>query len=98
MGTYRIGVLLGDDIGPEIVPQAVAALASAAEVTPGLELRFVDIPIGAAAYKASGYTLPPGTLEQMAKLDGWILRPPGPAAHPQQPQTINPHPLFRRHF
>ncbi|MEK7230312.1 MAG: isocitrate/isopropylmalate family dehydrogenase, partial [Candidatus Binatota bacterium] len=80
MGTYRIGVLLGDDIGLEIVPQAVAALTAAAEVTEGLELRFTDIPIGAAAYKASGYTLPPGTLEQMAQLDGWILGPLGHAA------------------
>ena len=98
MGTYRIGVLLGDDIGPEIVPQAVAALTAAAEVTEGLELRFTDIPIGAAAYKASGYTLPPGTLEQMAKLDGWILGPLGHAAYPQEPKAINPHPIFRRHF
>ena len=99
MGIYRIGVLLGDDIGPEIVPQAVAALASAAEVTPGLELTFVDIPIGAVAYKASGYTLPPGTLEQMVQLDGWILGPLGHAAYPRDDsKAINPHPILRRHF
>ncbi len=99
MGTYRIGVLLGDDIGPEIVPQAVAALAAAAEVTSGVELKFFDIPIGAAAYKAGGYTLPPGTLEQMARLDGWILGPLGHAAYPRDdPKAINPHPIFRRHF
>ena len=99
MGTYRIGVLLGDDIGLEIVPQAVAVLTAAAEVTPGLELKFIDIPIGAAAYKASGYTLPPGTLEQMEKLDGWILGPLGHAAYRRDdPKAINPHPILRRHF
>jgi isocitrate/isopropylmalate dehydrogenase len=50
MGAYRIGVLLGDDIGPEIVPQAVGVLAAAVETAPDLELGFVNVPIGKAAY------------------------------------------------
>jgi 3-isopropylmalate dehydrogenase len=99
MGIYKIGVLLGDDIGLEIVPQAVAALSSAAEVTPGLDLDFIDLPIGAAAYKATGHTLPPGTLERLAEFDGWILGPIGHAAYPRDdPNAFNPHPVIRRHF
>jgi 3-isopropylmalate dehydrogenase len=99
MGSYRIGVLLGDDIGPEIVPQAVAALGAATEITPGLELQFVDMPIGAHAYKKTGHTLPPGTLERLAQLDGWILGPLGHAAYPRgDPNALNPHPIIRRHF
>jgi len=99
MGSYRIGVLLGDDIGPEIVPQAAAILAAAAEISSGLQLEFVDFPVGAQAYKTTGYTLPPGTLERLAKLDGWILGPLGHAAYPRDNQNaLNPHPIIRRHF
>ena len=99
MGSYRIGVLLGDDIGPEIVPQAVAALVAAAENSPGLTLQFVDFPVGAQAYKTTGYTMPPGTLERLAELDGWILGPLGHAAYPRDnPNALNPHPIIRRHF
>ncbi|MGH7825655.1 MAG: isocitrate/isopropylmalate family dehydrogenase, partial [Candidatus Binatia bacterium] len=99
MGNYRIGVLLGDDIGPEIVPQTVAILTAAVEVSPGLKLEFVDVPIGACAYRTTGYTLPPGTLEKLAELDGWILGPLGHAAYPRDdPNAINPHPVIRRHF
>jgi isocitrate/isopropylmalate dehydrogenase len=43
------------------VPQAVAVL-DAAEVSSGLEIEFVDIPVGAAAYKVTDHTLPPRTL------------------------------------
>jgi 3-isopropylmalate dehydrogenase len=99
MGSYRIGVLLGDDIGPEIVPQAVSVLVAAAETSPGLRLEFVDFPVGADAYKTTGYTLPPGTLERLAELDGWILGPLGHAAYPRgDPNALNPHPIIRRHF
>ena len=99
MGSYRIGVLLGDDIGPEIVPQAVGVLAAAAEKAPDLKLEFVDMPIGKAAYEATGYSLPPGTLEKLAQLDGWILGPIGHAAYPKDnPNFTNPHPIIRRHF
>ncbi len=99
MGSYRIGVLLGDDIGPEIVPQAVGVLAAAAEMAPDLKLEFVDMPIGKAAYEATGYSLPPGTLEKLAQLDGWILGPIGHAAYPKDnPNFTNPHPIIRRHF
>lgn len=99
MGSYRIGVLLGDDIGPEIVPQAVAVLAAAADLTSGLEFHFVDLPIGAAAYRTVARTLPEGTLEKLSELDGWILGPIGHAAYPRNdPHANNPHPIIRRHF
>jgi 3-isopropylmalate dehydrogenase len=99
MASYSIGVLLGDDIGPEIVPQAVDILRAATDTVPGVKLNFQDFPIGAQAYKTTGYTLPPGTLEALAKLDGWILGPLGHAAYPRNdPNAINPHPIIRRHF
>ncbi len=99
MGSYSIGVLLGDDIGPEIVPQAVAVLGAAAEHSSGLKLQFIDMPVGAHALRITGYTLPPGTLERLAEMDGWILGPLGHAAYPRDnPKALNPHPIIRRHF
>lgn len=99
MGNYKIGVLLGDDIGLEIVPQAVASLAAAADCTPGLELEFLDMPIGAAAYREKGKTLPDGTLDRLSELEAWVLGPIGHAAYPRNdPNALNPHPTIRRHF
>ena len=31
------------------------------------------VPIGMKAYKELGYTLPPGTLEKLDTLDGWVV-------------------------
>jgi 3-isopropylmalate dehydrogenase len=51
------------------------------------------------AYKELGYTLPPGTLEKLDTLDGWVLGPIGHQAYPKGlPNAINPHPILRKHY
>lgn len=96
---YKIGVLLGDDIGLEVVPEAIRALKAAAASTPGLNLEFIDLPIGRKAYDECGYTLPPGTMEKLETLDGWVLGPIGHQAYPKNdPKAVNPHPMFRKGF
>ncbi len=42
--------------------------------------------------------MPGGTLEALAKLDGWILGPIGHRDYPKVPNAINPHPILRKHF
>ena len=96
---FHIGVMLGDDIGPEIVPQAVAVLRSAASREPGLELEFHELPVGWSSYLSNGHTLPQETLDSLAEMDGFILGPIGHAAYPKgRPECINPHPIIRKHF
>jgi 3-isopropylmalate dehydrogenase len=57
------------------------------------------VPIGMKAYKELGYTLPPGTLEKLDTLDGWVLGPIGHQAYPKGlPNAINPHPILRKHY
>jgi 3-isopropylmalate dehydrogenase len=57
------------------------------------------MPIGAAAYKVTGHTMPPGTLDRLSELDGWVLGPLGHSAYPRNdPNALNPHPIIRRHF
>lgn len=55
--SFRIAVLPGDGIGPEIVEQAVRVLRAL-----DLDLELVEAPVGGAAYALHGHPLPPQTL------------------------------------
>jgi 3-isopropylmalate dehydrogenase len=93
----KIGILEGDDIGHEVVPETVKVIRAAAEIT-GLAIDWHSIPIGRAAYDTLGHTLPPDTLQRLEALDGWILGPIGHMAYPKVPEAVNPHPILRKHF
>jgi len=93
----KIGILEGDDIGHEIVPAAVA-VAKAAASKQGLAIDWRPLPIGAAALKTHGSTLPKQTMDTLPTLDGWILGPIGHRAYPKVPEAINPHPILRKNF
>lgn len=94
----KIGILEGDDIGLEVVPECVKVMRAAARKT-GLEIEWHEIPIGRPALDKLGYTLPPGTLEKLDTLDGWVLGPIGHQAYPKDnPKAINPHPILRKHY
>ncbi|MFN7085489.1 MAG: isocitrate/isopropylmalate dehydrogenase family protein [Burkholderiales bacterium] len=96
--TLQIGILLGDDIGLEVVPETIKVMRAAAKKT-GLSVQWHDVPIGKKAYDELGYTMPPGTLEKLDTLDGWVLGPIGHQAYPKgRPNAINPHPILRKHY
>ncbi len=95
--TLRIGILEGDDIGHEIVPASVRIARAAAEAA-GQPIEWVDVPIGRRALDTHGHTMPEGTLDTLAGLDGWILGPIGHREYPKVPEAINPHPILRKHF
>ena len=79
----KIGVLPGDDIGLEVVPEAVKVMTAAAAKT-GLDLQWSHLPIGRKAHETHGHTVPLSTLEALKDLDGWIL---GPMAHEAYPRN-----------
>jgi 3-isopropylmalate dehydrogenase len=94
---FKIGILEGDDIGHEVVPETVKVMRRAAEIA-GLAIEWHDIPIGRRALDTLGSTLPPDTLQKLEQLDGWILGPIGHQAYPKIPEAVNPHPILRKHF
>ncbi len=96
--SHQLGILLGDDIGPEVVPEAVK-VAKAALGAAGANVEWTELPIGRAALDESGTTMPDGTLERLADLDGWILGPIGHQAYRHLGEgAFNPHPIIRKHF
>ena len=99
MTSYRLGVLLGDGIGPEIVP-AATAVVDAAVASAGLApVDWVDLPLGAAAIEQYGTAVPESTLTALAGLDGWLLGPHDSAAYPEPHRSrLNPSGTIRKHF
>src|SRR5262245_47800275 len=92
-----LGVLEGDDIGHEIVPASVEIATAAAKET-GLDIDWVHLPIGRSALQSEGHTLPARTLQELQRLDGWLLGPIGHRDYPKVPEAVNPHPILRKRF
>ena len=86
----KLGILLGDDIGLEVVPEAVKVMKAAAKKAE-LDIDWHPLPIGRKAHETHGHTLPPGTVETLTGFDGWLLGPIGHSAYPRDdPTWINP--------
>ena len=92
----KIGILLGDDIGLEVVPEAVKVMKAAAAKT-GLDIEWQPLPIGRRAHEQFGHTIPPGTDEKLRALHGWLMGPIGHSAYPQKDPTWV-MPPFRKTF
>ena len=91
----RIGVLLGDDIGLEVVPEAVKVMKAAAAKA-SLEVRWDELPIGLAGHEQHGHTMPDYTVERLAQTDGWLCGPIGHSAYPRNDSTWIMPPLRKR--
>jgi 3-isopropylmalate dehydrogenase len=90
-----IGILEGDDIGLEVVPECVKVMKAAAAKT-GLEVNWQPLPIGRKGHESHGHTMPQVTVDALAKVDGWIQGPIGHNAYPRNdPTWLNP-PLRKR--
>lgn len=95
----RLGVLLGDGIGPEIVPAAVAVVdaAVAGSGLPAVEWR--PLPMGLSAIASHGDPLPESTVDALEGLDAWLLGPHDSAAYPEPHRSrLNPSGALRKRF
>jgi len=70
--TYRIAVVPGDGIGPEIGPAALDVLHAAVEPT-GSRLETTEFPYGAGHYRDHGAFMPPDGLDILRGFDAILF-------------------------
>jgi len=71
---YRVAVLGGDGIGPEVTAAALDVVRAA-----GVAIETTDFDLGAARYLRDGFVLDDATLEQLRGFDAIMLGAIGPA-------------------
>jgi len=69
---YKIGVIKGDGIGPEIVDEALKVL-DAVSVAQGFNLKYEEFLLGGAAIDATGVPLPEETIQGVKKCDAVLF-------------------------
>ncbi len=82
----KIGILLGDDVGLEVVPECVKVMKAAAGKS-GLEIEWRPLPIGRRGHREHGDTYPAVTARELRELDGWIMGPIGHNTYPRNDPT-----------
>jgi 3-isopropylmalate dehydrogenase len=86
----KIGILNGDDIGLEVVPEAVKVMKAAAARV-GFDIDWRPLPIGRRGHETHGHTMPQATVDGLKDVDGWLQGPIGHNAYPRGDATfINP--------
>ena len=99
MSSYRIGVLNGDGIGPEVVPATVRLIDAAVAAVGDITIEWVPLPMGWEAIESVGDPMPETVVQQLGGLDGWILGPHDSVAYPEQfKDQLNPSGTLRQHF
>ena len=86
---YRITLLPGDGIGPEIMAVAVDGLKTVGAQT-GLEFTFQEALLGGAAIDATGVPLPADTLERCKNSDAVLLAAIGGYKWDTLPNDVRP--------
>ena len=91
----KIAVLHGEDIGLEVVPEAVKVVKAAAAKC-GVEIEWSELPIGRNGHELHGHTMPEQTCTALEKVDGWILGPIGHNSYPRNDPTWVMPPIRKR--
>jgi len=99
MKSYKLGVLYGDGIGPEIVKSTVDVLAAAIDHVTGGNFNFVELPMGWEGIEKHGNPVPQSTKDQLTTCDGWLMGPHDSAAYPPEHLArLNPSGELRHYF
>ncbi len=91
----KVGVMLGDDIGLEVVPETVKVMRAAAQAA-DLEIEWCELPLGLLGHQLHGHTMPQYTVDALAKTDGFITGPIGHNAYPRNDPTWIMPPLRKQ--
>jgi len=92
---YKIAVLPGDGVGPEVIREGLKVLQAAAEVT-GIRYELTYYDFGGERYLRTGETLPDSALEELREFDAIYL---GAIGHPEvQPGILERGILLKIRF
>lgn len=96
---YRLGVLTGDGIGPEIVEATLRVLEAVEQRDSRLRFVWVPLPIGWEAIRKTGSAVPESTVEALETCDAWIMGPHDSASYPAaERERRNPSGELRHRF
>lgn len=86
MKTYRIAVIPGDGIGPDVVAESVKALDCVAAHDGSFAFEYTHFPWGCEYYLQQGQMMPPDGLDQLKGFDAILL---GAVGYPGVPDHIS---------
>src|SRR5215212_4976114 len=98
MPAFRIAVIGGDGIGPEVIDQAIQVIDAALRLESGAALEWNHLPWSSDFYKQTGTMMPADGWEVLRKHDAVFL---GAIGSPDVPDHITLHGLLlpmRRRF
>jgi 3-isopropylmalate dehydrogenase len=96
---YRLGVLDGDGIGPEIVRATVDVVTAATRRADAVRLDWVPLPMGLAGIRDHGAAMSDATKRALGECHGWLMGPHDSAAYPPEHRwQRNPSAELRHHF
>lgn len=86
MNKYKIAVIAGDGIGPEVIDEGIKVLKEVAQIDGGFDFEFTYFPWGCDYYKATGRMMAEDGMERLAKFDAIFL---GAVGAPGVPDHIS---------
>ena len=86
MKTYKIAVVAGNGVGPEVIAEAVKVLRAVAEADGRFAFTFTEFPWGCEYYLRTGEMMPADGLETLKEYDAILL---GAVGYPGVPDYIS---------
>lgn len=93
MKTYKIAVIAGDGIGPEVIGEAVKVLNAVSEADGGFGFEFTEYPWGCQYYLETGEMMPADGISMLRNYDAILL---GAVGYPGVPDHISLRDLLLR--
>ena len=93
MTAYKIALIPGDGIGPEVIHEAVRVLETVSELDPKIQFEFTEYPWGCEYYLKNGEMMPENGMELLSEYDAILL---GAVGYPGVPDHISLRDLLLR--
>ena len=92
MATYKVALIPGDGVGPEVVTEARKILDALAARDGAMSFEYTLFPWGSNYYRETGTMMPEDGLEQLESHDVILFGAVGESPHPRPHNPQRPHP------